>query len=113
MSIEQAFVTYLHGKTIGTAEPMATNTIDNDRTGKPLTSAEIEQWQQSMGNKINPEANRIYGEILRNHFQAGSTQTDHIKGIVRAIVHTFACFCIFLHRISESNTSSFHLPLHI
>lgn len=61
---------------------MTTNTIDNDRTGKALTSDEITQWQQQMGNKISPEANRIYGDILRGNFGQGTTQTDHIKGIV-------------------------------
>lgn len=79
----QGTATYLHGRTVGDSETLTTNTVENepgrDRT---FTSQEIEEWQRNMEPKISPEANQIYGDILRENFKKGTTQTDHIKGIV-------------------------------
>lgn len=61
-------------------DTVATNTVDN--TDNTLTNDEIVEWQHKMETKIPPEANRIYGDILRTNFQKGTTQTDHIKGMV-------------------------------
>lgn len=78
--ILQVSVSYLQCKTVGSADTVATNTIES--TDNTLTNEEIVEWQRKMETKISPETNRIYGDILRNNFQKGTTQTDHVKGIV-------------------------------